>query len=378
MVDATPERGKSRGQLWLVILIAGIVALGATLGLTARQIANADARGCTPPKTGPAQGALIAVAYEDFRLGQGLCIGVNLPAYFASERAAPRTGTAPRTATLQVFFDRHATPATVTLDIDAAGNAAGPWAGWQWTLVPLRPATTADSTEGRKWRALLTEDGIAPLRAVSIGVATKPADADAALPRARAATKPVLEVFAPWLTALGAFGIIAIATGIVMACWDTGLLRDRTPSGATDRPPFSLGRVQMAVWLVLSVGGYLAIWLITGARSGLITPGLLTLLGISGMSGLAARMIDVANPTPTTAQSAGFWRDIVSEGYGATRTVAVHRLQMLAWTLILGMIFLWTVLTSFAFPDFDTNLLLLMGISSGTYLGFKFPEKGAA
>jgi hypothetical protein len=26
-------------------------------------------------------------------------------------------------------------------------------------------------------------------------------------------------------------------------------------------------------------------------------------------------------------------------------------------------------------PDFDTTLLGLMGISSGTYIGFKFPEK---
>jgi hypothetical protein len=26
-------------------------------------------------------------------------------------------------------------------------------------------------------------------------------------------------------------------------------------------------------------------------------------------------------------------------------------------------------------PEFDTTLLGLMGISSGTYIGFKFPEK---
>jgi len=26
-------------------------------------------------------------------------------------------------------------------------------------------------------------------------------------------------------------------------------------------------------------------------------------------------------------------------------------------------------------PDFDTTTLALMGISSGTYLGFKIPEK---
>lgn len=375
MVDQSPDRSRAR-PLWLFILVAGLLALGATLFLTARQVANADARGCKPPGAAPTPGAVFAVADTDFRLGQGLCVGVNVPTYFAAERAAPRTGPAPRTATLQIFFDRHATPATLTLDIDAAGHAAKPWTGWQWVKVPLRPATAADSADGKKWRALLTGDGIAPLRAVTIGMANKPADADAVLPRAQAATVPTLEIFNLWLSVLGAAGIVAIATGIIMACWNTGLLRDRVPlPGGADQPPFSLGRVQMAVWLVLSVGGYLAIWLITGARSGLITPGLLTLLGISGMSGLAARLIDVGTPAPASARSAGFFRDIVSEGYGADRSVAVHRLQMLAWTLILGMIFVWTVLTSFSFPDFDSNLLLLMGISSGTYIGFKFPEK---
>jgi hypothetical protein len=28
-------------------------------------------------------------------------------------------------------------------------------------------------------------------------------------------------------------------------------------------------------------------------------------------------------------------------------------------------------------PDFDNTLLALMGVSSGTYLGFKIPEKPA-
>jgi hypothetical protein len=32
-------------------------------------------------------------------------------------------------------------------------------------------------------------------------------------------------------------------------------------------------------------------------------------------------------------------------------------------------------LRNFVFVDFDTNLLLLMGIASSTYLGFKTQEK---
>jgi hypothetical protein len=33
------------------------------------------------------------------------------------------------------------------------------------------------------------------------------------------------------------------------------------------------------------------------------------------------------------------------------------------------------VLSNRALPDFDAPLLALMGISSGTYLGFKIPEQ---
>ena len=48
---------------------------------------------------------------------------------------------------------------------------------------------------------------------------------------------------------------------------------------------------------------------------------------------------------------------------------------MLAWTIALGIIFLYSAYTTLATPNFDANLLTLPGISSGTYLGFKFPEQ---
>jgi hypothetical protein len=193
----------------------------------------------------------------------------------------------------------------------------------------------------------------------------------------QAAQTASLEVVNPPLALLGIGGLLLVAASIVTGCWNTGLLRDRTPlAGGNDNPPFSLGRMQLAFWLLLSVVGFGAVWMTTGARTGVMTGGMLALLGIAAGSGLAARLIDAGTPAPADARSDGFWLDIISEGYGAERTVAVHRIQMVAWTLILGTIFVWTVFTSFEFPDFDTNLLLLMGISSGTYLGFKFPEKG--
>jgi hypothetical protein len=62
--------------------------------------------------------------------------------------------------------------------------------------------------------------------------------------------------------------------------------------------------------------------------------------------------------------------DILCDSQGAK----LQRIQMVIWTCILGIIFTWNVVWNFVFVDFDTNLLLLMGIASSTYLGFKTQE----
>jgi hypothetical protein len=71
---------------------------------------------------------------------------------------------------------------------------------------------------------------------------------------------------------------------------------------------------------------------------------------------------------PSTSQ--GFWTDLMSDENG----VSFHRFQIAVWTMVLAVIFVYTVYESLAMPDFDEKLLALMGLSSGTYLGFKFPE----
>ena len=55
--------------------------------------------------------------------------------------------------------------------------------------------------------------------------------------------------------------------------------------------------------------------------------------------------------------------------------MTLHRLQIMLWTLALGALFVWEVWDHLAMPTFGTELLTLMGISSGTYLGFKIPER---
>ena len=68
--------------------------------------------------------------------------------------------------------------------------------------------------------------------------------------------------------------------------------------------------------------------------------------------------------------SAGFLRDILSDGSG----YSFHRFQIFAWTIVLGIIFVSSVYNDLTMPEFSPTLLGLMGLSAGTYIGFKFPE----
>lgn len=142
---------------------------------------------------------------------------------------------------------------------------------------------------------------------------------------------------------------------------------DEAPAG-----PFSLGRTQMAFWLFLVIAGYLFVALSIGQYLGLITGDVLVLLGISGVTGLAA--VQITGDKAAGRASHGFVQDILSTDDGPQ----MQRLQAVAWTLILGGIFVWIALRDYRFPTFDVNLLLLMGIAQSLYIGFKFQEGNKA
>lgn len=69
--------------------------------------------------------------------------------------------------------------------------------------------------------------------------------------------------------------------------------------------------------------------------------------------------------------SEGFLRDILTDHNG----ISFHRFQILMWTIVLVAIFVVRVYQDLLMPEFSATMLALMGISSGTYLGFKFPEQ---
>lgn len=202
--------------------------------------------------------------------------------------------------------------------------------------------------------------------------------------------------------------------------------------------PFCLGKLQMSVWFCLIFAAFVFIWAVTGQLKSL-NPETFILLGISAGTSLAAVMVDQGKQSPAADvearlsamgirdghdaarlkalvrggkggheagrhfdiapaegggqgeaaaitlsdlhrryldltepyRSKGFIRDLINDAVGAT----VHRFQMLAWTAILGVIYIFRVYWDLQMPQFGTNLLALMGISGGIYLGFKVPER---
>lgn len=55
--------------------------------------------------------------------------------------------------------------------------------------------------------------------------------------------------------------------------------------------------------------------------------------------------------------------------------ISLHRSQIALWTLIVMMFYMKELFTTLHIPEIPNNLIVLMGISGGTYLGFKFPSK---
>jgi hypothetical protein len=238
-----------------------------------------------------------------------------------------------------------------------------------------------------------------------------------------------------WM-ALGLFATAAVTMAIAVWCWKTTMMRDGPiPQMLKLDRPYSLGRFQMAVWFCLVFASFIFIF-VTTRDLGSITPQTFILLGISGATALGSIAIEQSKDSPATMvenalsgfglktradvekvsnaivsnkagnaastvipdvtlpgipnptvgdlwaayeakiadyKTGGFLKDLVTDVNGPT----IHRWQILIWTLTLGFIYVCWTYTDLETPIFDTNLLALMGISSGVYLGFKIPERQA-
>lgn len=140
-------------------------------------------------------------------------------------------------------------------------------------------------------------------------------------------------------------------------------------------PPFSLAKSQLAPWTFLVLGAYVLIYCVTEATTA-VTVTTLELLGISagtaGLGGLLGQ--PAAGGVGPLRASRGWWLDVLSDEQG----VSISRLQQLGFTLLLGYLFVRTVYKTVALPDWNENEILLLGLSSATFLGLKSQENKPA
>jgi hypothetical protein len=282
---------------------------------------------------------------------------------------------------------------------------------------------TADSEDWKAWAAIVdaSRHSADAKQTISVGIPNKGVfESNAAV-----TINPYPKSW-PFLLA----GFVVLLAALVWLAATTDLLRYAVGKRPTlpEKSPFSLGLLQMALWFYLALAAYVYICVSTH-QIHIPMGSVLGLLGISSTTGLAAVFVDkgkeassqnqrtsllteqaalnartkelqsvVISPgsaaetelvqkksrlaevdaalaqlpeDPRPATTKNFIKDILNDG----DTVSFHRFQMVIWSIVLGAVFVWAVYRNMSMPEFDASLLTLMGISSGTYVGFKFPEK---
>jgi hypothetical protein len=136
---------------------------------------------------------------------------------------------------------------------------------------------------------------------------------------------------------------------------------------------YSLGRTQLFFWTLLVLSAYIMICLKTDTIPDLPLS-VLGILSISVSTTAVSKLIENKNkagiPIDKNAKSEGFFLDILSDG----SSINIQRFQNVAFNLFFGVVFLQKAFANHIMPDFDQNVLILMGISAGTYAGLKNTE----
>ena len=141
----------------------------------------------------------------------------------------------------------------------------------------------------------------------------------------------------------------------------------------------SLSNFQIWLWTILVFTTSAYVWELSGELID-ITNGILVLLGIAGAASVTAK-ITAINKDERGRQSVALlgikglkleydspkWIDLISVG----GQLNLYKFQMLLFTVLAAGFVIVTVGAELAFPELPDNLLLLMGISNGVYLGGK-------
>ena len=159
-------------------------------------------------------------------------------------------------------------------------------------------------------------------------------------------------------------GLYLVVLFSILWWFQANLLRSETKE-------WSLSRIQMALWTVLLSFWYVMLSAIRGDFMD-ITEGMFWLMGISSTTAVGAKAIVIRNLDRLDADHPSKLLSDFDGNAGKYR-LSLHRCQIALWTVIVASMFVVGAATTMNLPDVPNQLLLLMGVSGGAYLGFNYP-----
>jgi hypothetical protein len=153
------------------------------------------------------------------------------------------------------------------------------------------------------------------------------------------------------------------------------IIKDKSNS---ERPTFSLSRTQMAFWTLIVIISFFYVWISKGEMIS-FSEDVLILLGISATTVAGANFIDKKDERKALqnntrrhqdTESKGFFSDILSD----EASLSIHRFQQVLFNIVIGGFFIYKVCVTYIFPEIDSIIMILLGISNATYLTVKSTE----
>ncbi|HEY4273095.1 MAG TPA: hypothetical protein VGM65_13935 [Candidatus Udaeobacter sp.] len=260
---------------------------------------------------------------------------------------------------------------------------SGEFEGETYNRIVFHLAAPDDPTELQKWRTIIRAAG--PTCDAQISLARPIVGAADALRMPTlvnadaiytTGAKPVyrsLPLVPPFRQGAATTAVVFTICAVLAAAFGTSALHNARGANLTadQQAPWSLSRVVFAWWLTICVGCFAYLWALMGEYRNILSGSAPILLGLQGATLLIATGF---GRIQDDRASQGFFADLISEG----GEPEIARLQMLVWNFILGIVFIWQSVFQWTMPTFDPMLMTLLGISSATYVGFKFVPKTAS
>jgi hypothetical protein len=150
------------------------------------------------------------------------------------------------------------------------------------------------------------------------------------------------------------------------------LFRAKADAFRSKTGQLSLSKIQLGVWTFVFSLAYVLLAAVWWEFLD-ITEGMFWLMGISSTAAVGAKAIVLKNMDAIADDHPS---RLLSDYDQKTKSYkpSFHRCQIALWTLIVLAVYVLKCIDTMHLPEIPNKLLVLMGVSGGTYLGFNYPK----